>query len=96
MTAHHWVAKQCLLGVFYVLWCIGAVADMPSDWGTAIQVCAMVVIGIIGWLVKTGISTMQRSIDDQGERLRHVENNLSAIRERLKMGPYRRRDNDDN
>jgi hypothetical protein len=62
----------------YGLWCFGAIAE-GSDLGMIVQKFATLLIGLAGYLVKSGIANMQQEIKKQGERLRRVEMNVVRV-----------------
>lgn len=84
--------KQILAISVYGLWCLGAAIE-GTDTGTVVQICAAVLIGVIGFLIRNAIGSMQKSIDEQGKRLRKAEQNV--IRIATRRGVHIPHDNED-
>ncbi len=64
----------------YGLWCLGIFAETTNTGiGVAIQIGATILIGIIGFLVRSQISSMEKAIQTQGERIRYLELGIVRI-----------------
>lgn len=79
-------------------WSIATLAVVwePSDFGILINVVAVAVLALIAWLVKKGVSSIEKSIDNltarltrTNGRLRIAELNIEAIAAKHGIKPRR-------
>ena len=83
------MTRDLFAAATYGLWCLGQIAEpAATNIGAAIQVIATILIGIIGYLIKSSIDDIKKDIDEQGKRIREVELDMRVIA--AKHGLHRR------